>query len=67
VEDVDVKGLHIPKDMLITLPVYSVHTDPDYWPDSFKFDPERCVFIVIVAMARAVNEKEWGLGAGAYV
>lgn len=41
VEDVDVKGVHIPKGMVITIPVYSVHTDPDYWPDPLKFDPER--------------------------
>ncbi|XP_076446636.1 cytochrome P450 3A9-like [Babylonia areolata] len=41
VKDTKVKGLHVPKGMLITIPVYSLHTDPAHWPDPFTFDPER--------------------------
>ncbi|KAK7097471.1 hypothetical protein V1264_004445 [Littorina saxatilis] len=41
IADTEIKTLHVPKGMLITIPVYSVHTDPTNWPDPLKFDPER--------------------------
>lgn len=40
-EEMDFAGLHLPKKMLITIPVYSIHTNPQSWPDPMKFDPER--------------------------
>ncbi|XP_059482605.1 cytochrome P450 9e2-like [Neocloeon triangulifer] len=33
--------LTIEKGTSIALPIYGLHTDPDYFPDPFKFDPER--------------------------
>lgn len=34
-------NLVIPKDTTIVLPFYSLHHDPEYYPDPEKFDPER--------------------------
>ena len=31
----------IPKGMKIIIPTYAIHHDPDYYPDPYKFDPER--------------------------
>jgi len=40
-QDCTIKGLHIKKDNSILIPVYSIHHDPEYFPDPDKFDPER--------------------------
>lgn len=34
-------GIKVKKGDLIAVPVYSMHHDPHYFPDPFKFDPER--------------------------
>lgn len=31
----------IPKGMKIIIPVFAIHHDPEYYPDPYKFDPER--------------------------
>jgi cytochrome P450 len=31
----------VPKGTIINLAYYSIHNDPDYWPEPAKFDPER--------------------------
>ena len=36
-----IKGIKIPKDSPILIPVYSIHRDPSNYPDPDKFDPER--------------------------
>jgi cytochrome P450 family 6 len=42
-EDYKVPGssLVIRKGQKIIIPTYSIHHDPKYYPDPFKFDPER--------------------------
>lgn len=31
----------VPKGMNLVIPVYAIHHDPEYYPDPYKFDPER--------------------------
>lgn len=33
--------LVVPKGTQVTIPIYSIHRDPEYFPDPMKFDPER--------------------------
>ena len=35
------KDLKVPKGIFVTIPIYSIHMDPKYWPNPDKFDPER--------------------------
>ncbi|CAN7937280.1 unnamed protein product [Ixodes hexagonus] len=39
--DITVMGKLIPAGTAVTVPVWHLHHDPDYWPEPFKFDPER--------------------------
>ncbi|CAL1286913.1 unnamed protein product [Larinioides sclopetarius] len=45
IADVEAKlgdtGITIPKGMLVTIPSYALHKDPQYFPDPDKFDPDR--------------------------
>ncbi|XP_076838921.1 cytochrome P450 3A30-like [Brachyhypopomus gauderio] len=38
---VEINGCTIPKDAVVMIPVYSLHRDPEYWPDPDTFNPER--------------------------
>lgn len=40
-EDCMLKDLKVPKGIFVTIPIYSIHMDPKYWPNPDKFDPER--------------------------
>ncbi|CAG5123575.1 unnamed protein product [Candidula unifasciata] len=40
-EDTVIQGIPIPKDMVITFPIYAIHHDPDIWPEPENFQPER--------------------------
>ena len=40
-KDSVIKGVKIPADTAIFIPVYSIHRDPEIWPNPEKFDPER--------------------------
>lgn len=34
-------GIKVPKGSVIVIPVYSLHHDPEFFPDPFTFKPER--------------------------
>ncbi|XP_071147587.1 cytochrome P450 3A41-like isoform X1 [Mytilus edulis] len=40
-QNITVKGVYIPKDVDISVPLYALHRNPTYWPDPEKFDPDR--------------------------
>lgn len=40
-EEITIKGLTIPKGMIINIPTYGLAHDPDFWEEPDKFNPER--------------------------
>jgi len=40
-DDVSLKGVFIPKGMMVIVPVLALHMDPEVWPDPTKFNPDR--------------------------
>ncbi|XP_022106692.1 cytochrome P450 3A24-like [Acanthaster planci] len=40
-EDCVIKGIPIPKGVMMEIPIWVVHHDPETWPDPYTFDPER--------------------------
>ncbi|XP_077977513.1 cytochrome P450 3A24-like [Glandiceps talaboti] len=40
-ESCQVKGYTIPKDMNILIPIWTIHRNPQLWPEPEKFNPER--------------------------
>ncbi|XP_040066276.1 cytochrome P450 3A9 [Ixodes scapularis] len=36
-------GIRVPKGCIIAIPIYSMHHDPEYFPDPFTFKPERFI------------------------
>ncbi|ESO10629.1 hypothetical protein HELRODRAFT_96929 [Helobdella robusta] len=40
-EDVTINGVLIPKGMVVLIPIYAIHNDPEFWPEPHVFKPER--------------------------
>ncbi|NXX27780.1 CP3AL protein, partial [Nicator chloris] len=40
-QDVEINGVTIPKGVVVTIPPYILHQNPDYWPNPEEFRPER--------------------------
>uniref|UniRef100_A0A671U231 unspecific monooxygenase n=2 Tax=Sparus aurata TaxID=8175 RepID=A0A671U231_SPAAU len=40
-ETVKINGVTIPKNMLVMIPVYALHHDPELWPEPEEFKPDR--------------------------
>nr|QQL94722.1 cytochrome P450 3a40 [Lateolabrax maculatus] len=40
-ETVKINGITIPKDMLVMIPIYALHRDPELWPEPEEFRPDR--------------------------
>ena len=42
-ESTTINGVTIPADCAIDVPVWSIHRDPELWPDPEVFDPLRSI------------------------
>ncbi|XP_072609190.1 cytochrome P450 3A12-like isoform X2 [Vulpes vulpes] len=40
-KDVEIGGVFIPKGTVVMVPTFTLHQDPDIWPEPEKFQPER--------------------------
>ncbi|KAK7812875.1 hypothetical protein U0070_000983 [Myodes glareolus] len=40
-QDVEMDGVFIPKGSVVMIPIFSLHRDPQYWPEPEEFCPER--------------------------
>ncbi|CAO2630599.1 Cytochrome P450 3A31 [Lemmus lemmus] len=40
-QDVKMDGVFIPKGSIVMIPIFSLHRDPQYWPEPEEFRPER--------------------------
>jgi len=40
-EHTTINGVVIPKGMVVGIPIYALHNDPEFWPEPEKFNPER--------------------------
>ena len=41
VNDITINGVFFPKGMMIVVPIFVLHMDPEVWPEPTKFNPER--------------------------
>lgn len=41
IEAVEINGITIPKNMLVVIPIYALHHDPELWPEPEEFKPDR--------------------------
>ncbi|XP_042196880.1 cytochrome P450 3A8-like [Callorhinchus milii] len=40
-KDIQINGVTIPKDTIVSIPAYVLHRDPEHWPEPEEFRPER--------------------------
>lgn len=40
---IDIDGIHVPAGYVVGVPHYTIHHNPDYYPDPFNFQPERWI------------------------
>ena len=40
-QDMEMGGVFIPKGSVVMIPIFSLHRDPQYWPEPEEFRPER--------------------------
>ena len=40
----DIGDITIPVDTVVDIPIILLHTNPDFWPEPQRFDPERLWF-----------------------
>ena len=40
-DDVNLGGVKVPKGMIVSIPISSLHSDPEYWYDPSTYDPDR--------------------------
>ncbi|KAH8805807.1 cytochrome P450 [Xylogone sp. PMI_703] len=40
---IDIDGIHVPAGYVVGTPHYTIHHNPDYYPDPFTFKPERWI------------------------
>lgn len=58
---VEVNGVIIPKGMIVAVPIYSLHRDPDLWPDPDSFKPERYTALHDILHLHFVSSLNYGL------
>jgi hypothetical protein len=55
--DITMNSWFIPKGTDVTVSIYTLHRNPEYWPDPEKFDPERFVIIeCLFSENRGIND-----------
>ncbi|XP_076464413.1 cytochrome P450 3A8-like [Babylonia areolata] len=58
----DIKGIHIPAGCGVTIPIYSIMHDPEYFPDPEVFDPSRYAEENMAKIHPVTNELPFGYG-----
>ena len=57
-EPCTINGVHFPKGVTVSFPIYGLHHDPTAWPDVDKFDPERLVFLNFLTKLSKISPGE---------